>query len=71
VVFTLKNGPSQAVSGFPLVVHSAAAGMTAKVDGNDAMLEAVPLSDSLIANLLRIDVSTGSERRIEFLPSSH
>jgi hypothetical protein len=45
--------------------------MTAKVDGNDAMLEAVPLSDSLFANLLRIDVPTGSERRIEFLPSSH
>jgi hypothetical protein len=71
VVFTLKNGPSQAVSGLPLVVHSTAAGMTAKIDGNDAPLEAVPLSDSLVANLLRIDVPTGSERRIEFLPSSH
>jgi hypothetical protein len=69
-LFTLKNGPTHAVEGLPLVVHSSAPGMLAKVDGTDFAVETIPLSETLYANLVRVDLPTNAERRVEFVANS-
>jgi hypothetical protein len=66
-LFTLKNGQSHAVERLPLIVHSKVSGMVAKIDGIAAPVETMPLSESLFANLIQVDLPINAECRVEFI----